>query len=88
MGVAQCQRNEESCHGNHISPILGIIKKLNRGDVGLHIHTKFDFLINIVEMGKGDTFFFIFPIKVTVYCLFHTKNYKKLEWPCMYILGL
>ena len=57
LGVVQCQHNH--------SRILGIIAFRKRGDVDAYIYTP-NTVINIVEMGEGDTFFLIFPIILTI----------------------
>ena len=43
-----------SCHGNHISQILGQVAVLKRGDVDLHIHTTFVFICDqYCRNGRG-----------------------------------
>ena len=64
MGVVQCQCNKKGCHGNHIKWILCIMIVLKRGVEGLHIQLS---IINIIQMGEGDTLFLIFPMLLTPY---------------------
>ena len=62
LGVVQCKDNNNGCHGNHISHILGKMSVLNRGDVGLYTHTKVDFLY--CRNVRGRHAFSHFPHKI------------------------